>query len=78
VDDKGAIIDQVAGIHTVDYAGVAAYPTFTEYLELLDRAEPTNLSVPEQLAFWMNVYNALCINIKNNERVHRVDRQSFP
>lgn len=63
VDDKGTTINQVAGIHTVDYAGVAADPTFTEYLELLDKAEPTKLSGPEQLAFWMNVYNALCINI---------------
>jgi hypothetical protein len=63
VDDTGTTINKVAGIHTVDYAGVAADPTFTEYLELLDKAEPTKLSSPEQLAFWMNVYNALCINI---------------
>jgi hypothetical protein len=63
VDDKGVTINQVAGIHTVDYAGVAADPTYAEYLELLAKAEPSKLSGPEQLAFWMNVYNALCINI---------------
>jgi hypothetical protein len=66
VDDTGTNASNqgdVTGIHTVDYAGVAADPTFTEYLELLDKAEPTTLSGPEQLAFWMNVYNALCINV---------------
>jgi hypothetical protein len=63
VDDEGTAVNQVAGIHAVDHAGVAADPAFAECLELLDKAEPTKLSGPEQLAFWMSVCNALCIDV---------------
>lgn len=51
LDDTGiTTMNQVDGIHTVDYSGVPADPTFAEYSQLLDKAGPTNLSGPELLA----------------------------
>jgi hypothetical protein len=56
-------IGPVTGINMVDYAGVSADVDYKAYLEQLDRADVSKLQPAEQLAFWMNAYNALCINI---------------
>jgi hypothetical protein len=45
----------------VDYDGVANDPDFASYLALLQSSDPSRLSRLEQLAFWMNAYNALCV-----------------
>lgn len=47
----------------VDYAGVKEDADYKTYLTQLLEADPENLQPAEQLAFWMNAYNALCINI---------------
>ena len=53
--------DGVTGVNGVDYDGIAQDPEFDIYLKQLQDANPDELSRPEQLAFWMNAYNALCI-----------------
>ena len=46
----------------VDYAGLKARPEELEaYLEMLAVTDPAALSYNEQLAFWINAYNALVI-----------------
>jgi hypothetical protein len=66
VHDK--TINGVTNINTVDYAGVATDSDFSAYLSVLEQTDPSKLPPPDQLAFWMNAYNALCINliIKND------------
>jgi Protein of unknown function, DUF547 len=58
-------IGSVQGIHLVDYQGLAKDARFDEYLSKLASTAlaPKLLSQPEQLAFWMNAYNALCISL---------------
>lgn len=53
----------VSGINLVDYAGVKVDDDFCQYLSQLEEAHVEQLEPAEQLAFWMNAYNALCINI---------------
>lgn len=71
-------LDDVTGINMVDYDGIANDPNFSGYLKQLEEADPTQLPPAEQLAFWMNAYNALCINIIiQYERKHSVKIQSI-
>jgi hypothetical protein len=49
----------------VDYDAFKADPSFNRYLESLDRARPDALDEPDQLAFWINVYNAYTIALIN-------------
>lgn len=57
-------IGTVQGIHLVDYQGLAKEPKFDDYLSQLAHCQsPKLLSMPEQLAFWINAYNALCISL---------------
>jgi len=82
VDTSGTTINDVQGIHTVDYQGVTLDPKFEQYLDKLATAEPSKLSGPEQLAFYMNAYNALCINLivqhekKSNEQLKSINNLS--
>jgi len=64
--------------HVVDYASLSKDPRFDAYIGLLAKAEPGKLSQREQLAFWMNAYNALCINhIIKYERDHEAALSSI-
>ena len=46
----------------VDYAKLKKSPEkFEKYLDMLASAKPTDMSYNEQLAFWINAYNALVI-----------------
>lgn len=47
----------------VDYAGFGASSDFKRYLDSLDKAKPAELSESEQLAFWINTYNAYTIDL---------------
>jgi hypothetical protein len=58
-----ATFGAVTGAHAVDYAGVAADRDYDAYLQQLAAAQPALLSKRQQLAFWMNAYNALCVNL---------------
>ena len=52
VDDKGLI----------DYNGIASDQAFKAYVKSLQSAELDSMSRDEQLAFWINAYNAVTID----------------
>lgn len=62
VDTNGSI-GKVNGIHLVDYTSLSKSTDFKSYLGQLESADVSSLPEPEQLAFWMNAYNALCISL---------------
>lgn len=47
----------------VDYDAFGRAPAFADYLRALDRAHPEQLPEAEQLAFWLNAYNAYTIQL---------------
>jgi hypothetical protein len=49
----------------VDYDAFARAPEFPRYLDQLARARPETLTEKEQLAYWINVYNAYTIQLVN-------------
>ena len=49
----------------VDYDAFARAPGFASYLDSLAGARPEDLPRDEQLAFWINVYNAYTIQLVN-------------
>jgi hypothetical protein len=53
----------VTGCNTVNYAALAKDDDYWAYMELLKNASVETLTKPEQLAFWMNAYNAACIHL---------------
>ena len=57
-------IDAVTGVNLVNYQGIQQDEDFHQYLVQLEQAQSVDQWEPaEQLSFWMNAYNALCINI---------------
>lgn len=62
----------------VDYGAFAASPEFNEYLRELGRTDPNALSRDDQLAFWINAYNAYTIQLINvhheTESIRNIDR----
>jgi Protein of unknown function, DUF547 len=59
----GQTIDGILNVATVDYDGIRDDPKFQAYLQKLQLCDPTQLQLTEQVAFWMNAYNAYCINL---------------
>ena len=59
------LFDRVLQAHVqdaeVDYPAILADPRFVQYLDDLDRVDPNSLPKDEQLAFWINAYNAYAI-----------------
>jgi hypothetical protein len=55
----------------VDYNAFAAAPEFPRYLDLLARTNPDTLPRDEQLAFWINAYNAYTIALINRHGERR-------
>ena len=49
----------------VDYEAFARAPELARYLDLLDKARPDGLPRDEQLAYWINLYNAATIHLIN-------------
>ncbi len=49
----------------VDYDAFAQSGAFKDYLASLGQADPSKLSEPERLAFWINAYNAYTIELIN-------------
>lgn len=45
----------------VNYPVIQVDRRFTQYLDQLDRVDPTSLSRQDRLAFWINAYNAYAI-----------------
>ena len=52
----------VNGQGRVDYNGIADYQPFRAYMETLETASTESMSRDEQLAFWINAYNAVTID----------------
>ena len=65
-----ALLKQYVAKGMVDYDAFGAAPTFRTYLQSLARQDPARLSRDEQLAFWINAYNAYTIQliVKHDER----------
>jgi hypothetical protein len=55
----------------VDYDAFATSPEFPRYLDLLARIDPATLPRDEQLAFWINAYNAYTIALINQHGERR-------
>jgi hypothetical protein len=71
----------VVDVNAVDYAGITADQDYADYLTKLMESTPDTLPKAEQLAFWMNVYNALCISLiveheKKNEALESINNLS--
>lgn len=62
-----AVFDSLLRVHVtdglVDYDAFRDAPAFARYLASLDRASLTGADDEEQLAFWINVYNAYTIQL---------------
>lgn len=56
-----ALLREHVAAGLVDYDAFARSPSFRRYLDELAAAKPDDLSMPERLAFWVNVYNAYTI-----------------
>src|SRR5439155_1281504 len=60
-----SVFDELLKKHVVkgmvDYDAIAQPGSFGEYLKSLERADPSQLSDRERLAFWINAYNARTI-----------------
>jgi hypothetical protein len=64
-------IRDITGVNVVDYEGMGNDPEFTQYLEQLKTAKVEAMAKAEQLAFWMNAYNACAISlIVQHEKQH--------
>jgi hypothetical protein len=55
----------------VDYDAFVRNPRFEEYLQRLARADPARLPRAEQLALWINAYNAYTIELINRHGERR-------
>lgn len=68
--DHGAF-DRLLKAHVVnglvDYDAFRSDPAFSDYLRLLAATNPATLSRNEQLAFWINAYNAYTIQLINTK-----------
>jgi hypothetical protein len=65
-------VDGITNVSLVDYNGISQDVEFGAYLNILEHTDVTSLAHAEELAFWINAYNALCINlVVQHERIHR-------
>jgi hypothetical protein len=61
---KDCTFGQVTGCNAVNYAALAKDDDYWAYMELLKGfSDPVTLAPAEQLAFWINAYNAACIHL---------------
>jgi hypothetical protein len=67
VNDKGRI----------DYNGIAANPIFSAYMQSLESADIDAMSLNEQLAFWLNAYNAVTIDKVIKWKPNKSVRETF-
>jgi hypothetical protein len=47
----------------VDYKAIKQDKRFDDYIRLLQKADPQKIETKDQLAFWLNVYNAFTLKI---------------
>ncbi|RBP48901.1 DUF547 domain-containing protein [Arenicella xantha] len=63
--DKYLDDEHPSGINRFDYAGVSEVDSqrLSDYLDYLQKMEPRQLSKPEQMAYWINLYNAKTVDL---------------
>lgn len=65
-----AVAEDAEGVARVDYGSLSADPALRAaldgYLALLQATEVSALDRPEQMAFWINLYNALTVQVVRN------------
>ena len=81
-DFDHSIFDQVLKAYVndqgrVDYNGIAKYQPFKTYMESLKSAQPDSMSHDEQLAFWINAYNAVTIDKVIKWKPEKSVRETF-
>ncbi|MEM8772212.1 MAG: DUF547 domain-containing protein [Pseudomonadota bacterium] len=59
------LIESSDGVNRVNYAGVNAdaKANLDAYIDMLEAVDPAQLSRDEQLAFWINLYNAVTVAV---------------
>lgn len=58
----GGEVGGMKDVNVVDYEALSADPDFDAYLKQLAEVDISALQPAEELALWINAYNALCIN----------------
>ena len=63
--DEYLISDDSSGINFVDYEGLKedGQQDLMDYLNAMISIDPRSYSQPEQFAYWVNLYNALTVNL---------------
>ncbi len=63
--DGHLVTDDPSGVHLFDYDGVSPddYQVLSEYLAYLGDVKVYDLTRDEQMAYWINLYNALTIQV---------------
>ena len=65
--DAHLITDDPSGIHLVDYAGLQADPAararLDAYVDHLQGLDPRRYARDEQMAYWINLYNAVTVRV---------------
>ncbi|MFT6725346.1 MAG: hypothetical protein ACJARN_002216 [Arenicella sp.] len=63
--DKYLDDDHLSGVNRFDYAAVkkADRKSLGDYIDGLQAVDPHTLAKPEQLAYWLNFYNALTVQV---------------
>ncbi|MXY70301.1 MAG: DUF547 domain-containing protein [Acidobacteriia bacterium] len=63
----GYVSTDRSGVNVVEYAALAGNPadaaTLAGYLEFLQAIDPRDYSRAEQMAYWINLYNALTVKV---------------
>eukprot|EP00523_Entomoneis_sp_CCMP467_P014365 CAMPEP_0168781086 /NCGR_PEP_ID=MMETSP0725-20121227/8455_1 /TAXON_ID=265536 /ORGANISM="Amphiprora sp., Strain CCMP467" /LENGTH=296 /DNA_ID=CAMNT_0008830953 /DNA_START=138 /DNA_END=1028 /DNA_ORIENTATION=+ len=66
VVETDGTLGEIKGVHLIDYDALAKDTNFKAYLSKLENTNVAALPEPEQLAFWINAYNALCVSLLLN------------
>ena len=63
--DEYLVSDRPSGVNRVRYGAVSAgdHRTLQNYLDMLQSTEVSDLNRDEQLAYWINLYNAATMNL---------------
>ena len=59
------LVQHTSGVNLIDYEGlqIDADPRLDRYIDLLSDIDPRELNRPEQMSYWINLYNALTVRL---------------
>ena len=69
-------VGSIEHCHTMDYTGLGQDERFHQYIQVLHDASVATLSPYEQVALWMNAYNALCCKLIVDYELEKSQQQS--